>query len=173
MAKKRQFTAVYAGLLLVGLFLLFCAFTHYRWAVRLVTRGKITTAKVVAVKSREGYRNDKKRSKYKAYYPEYAFITPERVVHRFDQPSASERPGWRIGQETTVVYDPADPRRVNEVGYWALFLGGILLASLAAPLIVIGGGYFGYRAVMKGLPDRMDVDRARGTGKAKRSRAKA
>ena len=165
MAKKREFKAVYVGLLLLGLFLLYCAFTHYRWAVRLITSGEITTAKVVAVKYREGYRNDKKRSKYNAYYPEYAFVTKEKAVHRFDQLSTSERPVWRIGQEATVVYDPADPRRVNEVGYWALFLGGILLSSLAAPLIVIGGGYFWYRAVMKGLPD---VEPARVTRNAKR-----
>ncbi len=162
MAIRLEFKAVYAGMLLLGLFLAYCAFTHFRWAVRLVRRGEITTAKVVAVKYKEGYRNDKKKSMYRAYYPEYAFVTRENVVHRFEHTITSERPGWRIGQETNVVYDPADPRRVNVIGYWPLFLGGILLASLAAPLVVIGGGYFGYVALMRGLPARSPADPVRG-----------
>jgi hypothetical protein len=162
MAIRREFKAVYTGMLLLGLFLAYCAFTHFRWAVRLVRGGEITTAKVVAVKYKEGYRNDKKKSMYRAYCPEYAFVTRENVVHRFEHTITSERPGWRIGQETNVVYDPADPRRVNVIGYWPLFLGGILLASLAAPLVVIGGGYFGYVALMRGLPARTPADPVRG-----------
>jgi hypothetical protein len=169
MARKREFKAVYAGLFLLGLFLLYCAFTQYRWAVRLVARGEITTAKVVAVKFQEGYREYKgKRSKFKDYRPMYEFVTSQKAVHRFDHLIVSGRPLWRIGDEADIVYDPADPRRVEMVNYWGLFGTVIVLASLAAPLIVIGGGYFGYRAVMKGLPDGMDVNRVRETGKAKR-----
>jgi hypothetical protein len=166
MARKRQYGAVYAGLLLLGLGLSFCAFTHYRWAVRLVSRGKITTAKVVTVKLSEGYREYKgKRSTFKAYRPLYHFVTTQKAVHPFDYGVTSPQPIWRIGDEITIVYDPADPRRAEKIGYWELFNNGIVLASLAAPLVVIGGGYFGYRAVMKGLPD---IDPARPTGKAKR-----
>ena len=174
MARKREFKAVYAGLFLLGLLLLYGAFTHYRWAVRLVARGEITTAKVVAVKSREGYREYKgKRSKFKDYRPVYEFVTSQKAVHRFDHLIVSGRPLWRIGDEANIVYDPADPRRVEMVNYWGLFGTVIVLASLAAPLTVIGGGYFWYRAVMKDLPDRMDVDRVGRTRKAKRSRANA
>ncbi|MBD0258472.1 MAG: DUF3592 domain-containing protein, partial [Cytophagales bacterium] len=152
MARKRQYAAAYAGLFLLGLFLLFCAFTHYRWAVRLVKAGEITTAKVVAVKFREGYRDYKgKRSKYKEYRPVYEFVTPQRVVHRFDHVGASGRPIWRIGDEASIIYvQPVNPRHVELIDYWRLFGGAIGLASVAAPLIAVGGGYFGYRALMKG-----------------------
>jgi hypothetical protein len=76
------------------------------------------------------------------YKPVFEFTTHEgkKIIHRYN--SSSNPPGWKVGEETGIIYDRNEPEKAKVVTYFGLFSWSIILFAIAAPLIIIGGGYF-------------------------------
>ena len=63
--------------------------------------------------------------------------------------SSSNPPGWKIGEEVTIAYDPNNPSVARLLTYFGTFSYTIVLMAIAMPLIVIGGGYHLSQFVLK------------------------
>ncbi len=135
---------IYAVLLLGGLFFLFIAVRDYLQTMKLVRGGTRAKARVVElVESR-----DKNGTKYT---PVFEFVTSTNQVRRYVYQISSRPADWEIGEETYLLYDPANPGQEKLIGYWGLFATAIIIAVVATGLIIVGGGYFMYLSIVKGL----------------------
>ncbi len=137
---------IHALLLLVGLLLMGIACWQFRQTMNLLKNGERAKARVlelVPVRDSDGGTN---------YRPLFEFVTKASEVKRWEYNVSSSPPSWEVGEEADVVYNPDKPGQARLIGYWGLFIGTIVLAAVAAPCIIIGGGYFVYLAALKNLP---------------------
>jgi len=140
---------IHALLLLVGLLLMGIACWHFQKTMKLLKNGERAKARVLElVESRS-------RSDGTSYRPVFEFITKTNEVRRWEYDVSSSPPSWEVGEEADVVYNPDQPGQARLIGYWGLFIGTIVLAAVAAPFIIIGGGYFVYLAALKNLAGGM------------------
>ncbi len=136
-----QTNLIYTSLLVSGLVLLHVAYRQYRHTLWLIKDGERATARVVDIvrrKSSRGY----------ARLPVFRFVTRTGQEITYEHSVATHPPVWEVGEETTVYYDPANPRQARLPGYWNLFRLSVLLAALALPCLIAGGGYFLYVTLM-------------------------
>lgn len=77
-----------------------------------------------------------------AYTPIFAFIAPDSTRILFKDATSLHRDEWRVGQETTAVYNPSDPWDAKLLNSFARFGDAIVMMCLAMPLLVLGGGYY-------------------------------
>ena len=133
---------IHALLLLVGLVLMSIAYGQFQRTMNLLKNGERAKARVLElVESRS-------RSDGTSYRPVFEFVTKANEVKRFVYDVSSSPPAWQVGEEADVIYNPARPEQARLVGYWGLFIASIILAAVAAPFLVIGGGYFVYVLAM-------------------------
>jgi hypothetical protein len=135
---------IHALLLLVGLVLMSIAYWQFQQTMKLLKNGEIAKARVlelVAVRDSDGT----------SYRPLFRFTTKTNQVKQFEYDVSSSPPAWEVGEEADVIYNPDHPEQAKLMGYWGLFIGAIVLIAVAAPFIIVGGGYFVYVAMLKDL----------------------
>ena len=49
-----------------------------------------------------------------------------------------------VGEKVKIVYDQQDDDEVKTISFWGLYRWTIILSCIAAPLLIIGGGYLLY-----------------------------
>lgn len=135
---------IHALLLLVGLVLLGIAYWQFQRTMQLLNNGQRAKARVlelVATRSSDGT----------SYRPLFEFVTKANEVKQFEYDVSSSPPSWKVGEEADVIYNPNQPQQARLVSYWGLFIATIVLTAVAAPFIIIGGGYFLYVALLKDI----------------------
>jgi len=131
--------AIHLILLLIGLALLVTGILSFIGSRRLNTGGYTVEATVVEnIPSHESEGG--------------TMYTPLMVYHIGDKkktfsPSArSNPPAYNIDEKVRLIYAPDNTDDVRIQSYWGLYLGSIILLAFALPMLVIGGGYFLFKA---------------------------
>ncbi len=122
--------------IILGLGVLFLVWAIYSFRSTMVFLKKAdkTTATVIDLHKFE--------SEGEVFAPIFTFRTKDNQLITYELAEGNNPPAWKIGEQTTVIYDPSDPYRVSLYSYFRVFMWTLVLLSVALPLIVIGGGYF-------------------------------
>lgn len=127
---------VYLVFLLGSIVLMYFAVKHYYVTKQLIDNGVKTKAKVIdliEISGDDGYT-------YKPVF-EYTDRTETKITFKSDV--SSSPPAYRVGDLVSIIYSKkSDERKV--VSFWGLYRWTIILLCFAAPLFIIGGGYFLY-----------------------------
>ena len=75
------------------------------------------------------------------FKPIFKFKTSLNQEITYRHISSSNPPGWEVGEEAIIAYDPNNPSVARLLTYFGTFSWSIVLMAIAMPLIVIGGGY--------------------------------
>ncbi|WP_324755605.1 DUF3592 domain-containing protein [Sphingobacterium thalpophilum] len=118
----------------LGLVFLLLAIFSFRNTIAFLKNGAKATATVTDLHSYE--------SEGEVFAPVFTFRTKDNQLITFELAEGNDPPAWKIGETTTVIYDPHDPSKVSLYGYFRIFIWTIVSLSIAFPLIVTGGGYF-------------------------------
>lgn len=133
-ALSKLFGMWYNLSIIVGVVLLAFSLILFRSTFLLLRSGSRAVATVIALEKVSDSDGD-------SYTPLFRFhtVSNEEVTYR---PSfSSNPPGWSVGEETMIAYDPADPTEAKLLTYWGTFAGPIILLATALPFLVIGLGY--------------------------------
>jgi len=118
----------------LGVVFLLLAIFSFRNTMEFLQNGDKATATVIDLHKYE--------SEGEVFAPVFTFRTKDNQVITYELAEGNYPPTWKIGETTTVVYDPADPSKVSLYSYFRVFIWTLVLLSIALPLLVIGGGYF-------------------------------
>ncbi len=127
---------LYNGLLLLSLVLSYFAMKQYSNTKELLNTGVKTSAEVIdLIESRDddGYT-------YKPVF-EYTDRTGDKMT--FESDISSSPAPYQIGDYVDIIYS-LDSGKRKVVSFWGLYRWTIILLSIAAPLLIIGGGYLLY-----------------------------
>lgn len=116
-----------------GVFLLLAIFS-FRNTMVFLKNGDKATATVTDLHKYEAEGD--------VFAPVFTFRTKENQIVTYELAEGNDPPAWKIGETTTVIYDPADPSKVSLYSYFRVFVWTLVLLSIALPLLVVGGGYF-------------------------------
>lgn len=128
---------LYWGLFAAGLIAMYFAIKMYNETSELLQTGVKTKAIVkdlIEVSGDDG----------STYKPVFEYIDRSNATKEFKSEVNSSPPAYKVGEKVAIVYDPKDLEEVKVVSYWGLYRWTIILLSIAAPLIIIGGGYLLY-----------------------------
>lgn len=78
-----------------------------------------------------------------AYYPVIQFRTTTNEVINFNSPVGSLPPSYRVGEEVTVFYDPANPYSATLNGFWSKWTVSIILSFLGVIFSFLGSIFLG------------------------------
>ncbi|WP_418360822.1 DUF3592 domain-containing protein [Sphingobacterium detergens] len=67
-------------------------------------------------------------------------------VQTFSPNTSSNPPAYRIGEKVTLIHDPKNADDVRILSYWGVYLASNILLAFALPMLLIGGGYFLFKA---------------------------
>ncbi|HMR92433.1 MAG TPA: DUF3592 domain-containing protein [Chitinophagaceae bacterium] len=127
---------IYALILGIGIMLAFFAVKKWQHTMHLLKTGERSTATVVEMIS---YRDSDGDVLYKPVF-EYSTATGQKLLHTHN---VGSRPAsWAVGDTTSIIYDMHNPGNPKIATYFGLFGWAVVLLSIAAPCIIIGGGYF-------------------------------
>lgn len=124
---------LYTLLLIIGLVLCFFAFQHFQKTQNLLTEGVQVEATVV--------RLIEISSKSTTYKPVFSFYDLSNNKREFISPISSRPAPYKEGDIVQLTYDPNNESNIKIIGFWGLYRWTIILLAIAAPLLVIGGGY--------------------------------
>ena len=130
---------LYAGLFILGTVLAGFAYWNYKKSKdlqRLGIKTDATVVELIAVQSSDdnGY----------TYKPVFQFSDKYGETHTFKSQVSSRPPAYKVGETVKVIYNPLDVSEVKTVTYWGLYRWSVFLMCIAAPLLIIGGGYLLY-----------------------------
>ena len=127
---------VAAGFGLVAIGLLAAAAIGVRQVLQLTRYGLRSRATVRELKTRQlAMRSEADKAASPddpVYAPLFEFATPDGLVHRIEG-DASSPPRYRVGDEVSVLFDPADPGGARVETFAGLWLG-VLLTTLGGGL---------------------------------------
>jgi len=123
----------FTGLILIGF-----AVWQFQKTKQLLQDGVKTTATVIQLI--ESTDNDGDVT----YKPVFSFQDRNHNERTFVSLISSRPPSYQVNQKVKLVYNPYDPDEVKIIGFWGLYRVTIFLSCLAAPLLIIGGGYLLY-----------------------------
>jgi len=123
-------------LVLAGLTALYLALQQYRKTQALIGNGIRTTATVVELIEEVDAEGDN------MYRPRFQYTNQARQPVDFISPASHLRSPWAVGETAPMIYRPDQARSERLISYWNLYRGTILLTAIAAPLLVMGLGYF-------------------------------
>ena len=124
---------LYTVLLIIGLVLCFYAYQQFKKTQSLLSEGMRVEATVV--------RLVEVKSKSTTYKPVFAFYDLANNKREFVSPISSRPSPYKVGEIVELMYDPHNESNIKIIGFWGLYRWTIILLAIAAPLIVIGGGY--------------------------------
>jgi Protein of unknown function (DUF3592) len=132
----------YAISLAIGIILLIISLFLLKESMSFIKNGERTKATVIELEKIT-------HSKGATYKPVFKFntILNQEIIYRHNV--SSSPPTWKVGDETTVIYDLNDPQKVKLLSYFGVFSWTIILMAIAMPLIVIGGGYYIAQSFLK------------------------
>ncbi|PNW26007.1 hypothetical protein BKP44_18460 [Formosa algae] len=127
---------LYIGMLCVATLLLFFAFKHYNATKTLQLDGvrtKATVVDLIEIRGDDSY----------TYKPVFEYTNRNNAVVRFNSSVSSSPPAYKVGESVMIIYEKhGDERKI--VSFWGLYRWTIILMCIAAPLLIIGGGYMLY-----------------------------
>ena len=127
---------IYYGIFIISMILIFFTYKQYNKSVNLINNGIKTTAKVIDLiqtKSYDGY----------TYKPVYEYKDRKAKTIVFESAISSSPAPHKIGDMVKIIYaNNGEERKI--VSFWGLYRWTIILPSIAAPLLIIGGGYLLY-----------------------------
>lgn len=123
----------FTGLILIGF-----AVWQYQQTKELLQDGVKTTATVVELLESTDSDGDV------TYKPVFSFQDRNYNERTYISLVSSRPPVYQINQKVKLVYDPNDDTEIKIIGFWGLYRATIILSCIAAPLLIIGGGYFLY-----------------------------
>jgi hypothetical protein len=135
---------LYRCFLLTGIILLFSSLYHLKQSIDFVKRSEKTIGTVIEMVAVSGDGGA-------TYTPIFTLRTKNNQQITYRHSVSSAPPSWKIGQQATFLYDPANPHSARMVGYFWIFNWTIIFMVAALPLIIIGGGYCLVRSRL-GLP---------------------
>ncbi|MPS64786.1 MAG: DUF3592 domain-containing protein [Chryseobacterium sp.] len=129
-------TIMWQYYLILGLGVVFLVWAVYsfRNTMTFLNNGYKATATVIDFHKYE--------SDGEAFAPIFTFRTKDNQLITYELAEGNDPPAWKIGETTTVIYDPSDPSKVSLYSYFRVFIWTLVLLSISLPLLVIGGGYF-------------------------------
>ncbi len=127
---------IYGILLAIGVLIFFFGFKKLKESLHLIKTGQQATATVVEMIS---YRDGDGDVLYKPIF-EFTTVTNQKITYRHD--IGSRPASWSVGDITGVFYPIDNPEQAKITTYFGLFGWSIVLFCIAAPLLIIGGGYF-------------------------------
>lgn len=125
---------LYWGLLAAGFVLMYFAIKMYSDTNQLLHTGIRT--KAIVKDLIEVYDDDGP-----TYKPVFEYTDRYNTNKKFRSEVSSRPPAYTIGQKVKIVYDPLDVDEIKIVSFWGLYRWTIILSCIAAPLLIIGGGY--------------------------------
>ena len=132
----------YAITLLIGVMFFVLSLVMFNQSVQFLRTGSRATATVIRLESS----SSKKRS---SVYPIFSFRTLTNQEITYIHNVSSSPPAWKIGEQTTVVYELNNPNNLKLLTYFGAFGWAIGLMAVAMPLLVIGGGYYLLQSFLK------------------------
>ncbi len=129
-------TIMWQYYLILGLGVVFLVWAVYsfRNTMTFLNNGYKATATVIDFHKYE--------SDGEVFAPIFTFRTKDNQLITYELAEGNDPPAWKIGETTTVIYDPSDPSKVSLYSYFRVFIWTLVLLSISLPLLVIGGGYF-------------------------------
>lgn len=127
---------VYGGLFLISIILIYFAFKQYSGSRQLIHSGIKTTATVIdliEVSGDDGY----------TYKPVFEYTDKSATKVTFKSEISSSPAPYKIGERVKILYSRDGTER-KVVSFWGLYRWTIILLCIAAPMLIIGGGYFLY-----------------------------
>lgn len=128
-----------AGIILIGVALKYLNDSLYLLRNGVSTEAIVTD--IITVKDGDG----------DSYKPVFTFTDQAGGQVRVEYPISSNPLVWKRGEAVSLVYDPSMPTSAKVVSYWGLFSVSIICAMIAAPLITVSLGYFGFLAFANSL----------------------
>ncbi|MDF2515318.1 MAG: Protein of uncharacterized function [Sphingobacterium sp.] len=132
-------TAIHMILLLIGLALLILGVVSFSQARRLMTNGlpvQATVVENIPSRDREGG----------TMYTPLIEYTIDGSVRSFSPTARSNPPAYAIGEKVSLIYDPDNGKDIRIRSYWGMYLASNILLAMALPMLLIGGGYFLFKA---------------------------
>ena len=126
----------YYGIFTLAMVLIYFAYKQYNNTIYLISTGSKTKATVIDLIEIR----DDDSSTYKPIY-EYKNRKGETITYKSNM---SSRPApYNIGDKVNIIYSK-DTNDMKVVSYWGLYRWTIVLLCIAAPLLIVSGGYFLY-----------------------------
>lgn len=129
-------TYVYGAMLIASLVLIYIAIQKYNETRELLAKGIKAKAEVVDLIEV----SDEDGSTYK---PVFVFTDKNNKRIRFTSDVSSSPSPYDIGDLVPIVYELNGYER-KVISYWGLYRSTIIFLCIAAPLLIIGGGYLLY-----------------------------
>ena len=127
---------LYGGFFVISLVFIYFALKEYNKSKYLILEGVKTKGKVIDLirkSSDDGY----------TYTPVFEYKDKLNNTITFKSSVSSKPASYRVGDVVHIVYSKkTDDRKI--ISFWGLYRWTIILLSIAAPLLIIGGGYLLY-----------------------------
>jgi hypothetical protein len=132
---------------LVAVALCIAAFVGTRKVLQLNRHGLRARATVRELRTRELQLRspDERVSDDPVFAPVFEFVGPDGRVHRIEG-DATSPPRYKVGDEISVLFDPADPSGARIETFAGLWLG-VLLTGLGAGITLCVAGFILWLAV--------------------------
>lgn len=131
--------AIHTILLIIGLALLVLGIISFINARRLMTTGDLVQATVVENIPSRGNEGG-------TMYTPLMEYSIDGSVRSFSPTARANPPAYAIGEKVSLIYDPHNSSDIRIRSYWGVYLGSNILLAVALPMILIGIGYFLFKA---------------------------
>ena len=132
-------TAIHLILLLIGLSLLLLGVISFISSRRLMADGHQIEATVIEnIRSRD--------SDGSTMYTPAMEYRIDGETKTFTPNGSSNPPAYQIGEKVTLIYGPDKAGDIRIRSYWGVYLASTILLAFALPMLLIGGGYFLFKA---------------------------
>lgn len=132
-------TAIHIILLIIGLALLMLGIISFGRTRRLMSNGTLVQATVVEnIPSRD--------SEGGTMYTPLMDYSINGSVRSFSPTGRANPPAYAIGEKVNLIYDPNNSNDIRIRSYWGMYLASNILLAMALPMLLIGGGYFLFKA---------------------------
>lgn len=82
------------------------------------------------------------------YYPVFDIRTRRNEIITYKDKTGSSPAKWQIGETAAFIFHPDRPDMIWFLSYRTLFWRPLMLLAVAVDLLLIGGGYFLFRACL-------------------------